>query len=577
LTFKENPISLNERIKAARGDRPVDLLLTNARIIDVFGKDIIEGRIAICSGHVVGFGDYEAKDQLDLGGRFAAPGFIDAHVHIESAMVGVTEFGRAVLLHGTTAIVADPHEIANVFGTLGIDYMLQSAQDQPINVYYGLPSCVPATAMESAGASLKAADLAPYWACKNVVALAEMMNFPGVIYEDPDVLAKIIAAKKAAKPLDGHAPGVSGKQLNAYLSAGIASDHECTTLAEAKEKLRAGIHIMVREGTCSRNLDALFPLINSRTARRMMWCTDDRHPHDLIYDGHIDAIVRKAISKGLDPVTAIQMATLNPAEYFRLDHIGAVAPGRQADLVVFSDLYQPVIEDVFHMGKQVVADGKLLPNIKRLPFVDCPSSMKLNRKRLNFSVKAEGRHMRVIDLISNQIITGQLQLLAPIKDDKVVADPGQDLLKLAVIERHKGSGAMGLGFVRGFGMQKGALASSVAHDSHNIIVVGENDRDMMIAVTAVQQMGGGLVVAADEKIMAVVPLPIAGLMSKESVATVQQQMDTLLKAAQRIGATPSDPFMSLSFLALPVIPELKLTDQGLVDVNRFKVVPLFIS
>jgi adenine deaminase len=570
-------MSLTERIKAARGDRPVDLLLTNARIIDVFGKDIIEGRIAICNGHIVGVGDYDAKDQLDLGGRFAAPGFIDAHVHIESAMVGVTEFGRAVLLHGTTAIVADPHEIANVFGTLGIDYMLQSAQGQPINVYYGLPSCVPATAMESAGASLKATDLAPYWACKNVVALAEMMNFPGVIHEDPDVLAKIFAAQKAAKPLDGHAPGVTGKQLYAYLCAGIASDHECTTLAEAKEKLQAGVHIMVREGTCSRNLDALFPLINSHTARRMMWCTDDRHPHDLIYDGHIDAILRKAISKGLDPVTAIQMATLNPAEYFRLDHIGAVAPGRQADLVVFSDLYRPIIEDVFYMGKQVVADGKLLPNIKRPPSVDCRSSMKLDWKQLNFTIKAKGRYIRVIDLISNQIRTGQSQLLAPIKDDKAVSDPDQDLLKLAVIERHKGSGAMGLGFVRGFGLKKGALASSVAHDSHNIIVVGENDRDMLTAVAAVQQLGGGWVVAENEKIKATLPLPIAGLMSKESIATVQQQMDMLLAAAKKIGTAPSDPFMNLSFLALPVIPELKLTDQGLVDVNRFEVVPLFIS
>ena len=568
-------MALTDRIQAARGDRPVDLLLTNARVIDVFSGDIIDSRIAICDGHIVGLGDYAAKDQLDLGGRFAAPGFIDAHVHIESAMVGVTEFVRAVLVKGTTCVVADPHEIANVLGTLGLDYMLQSAQDQPLNVYFGLPSCVPATAMESAGARLTAADLAPYWSNEKVVALAEMMNFPGVIYEDPDVLAKITAARKAEKPRDGHAPGLSGKALNAYVTAGIKSDHECTALMEAQEKLRAGMHIMVREGTCARNLDDLFPLINSRTARRMMWCTDDRHPHDLINEGHIDAIVRKAVSKGLDPITAIQMATLNPAEYFRLDHIGAIAPGRQADLVVFSDLEKPVIEKVFFKGQPVASDGKLLPGINRPPQVSYPTSIKIHPDRLDFTIQAEGRRIRAIDLIPGQVVTGQWQCLAKIRADQVVSDPDRDLLKLAVIERHNASGAMGLGFVRGFGLQKGALASSVAHDSHNIITVGANDSDMLVAVKTVENLGGGLAVVADQEVMATVPLPIAGLMSKKSVTTVLDQTDTLLTAARKLGAKPDDPFMALGFLALPVIPELKLTDQGLVDVNRFEIVSLF--
>ena len=568
-------MAINDRIQAARGDRAVDLLLTNARIIDVFSGDIIDGRIAICDGHIVGLGDYLSKDQLDLGGRFVAPGFIDAHVHIESAMVGVTEFVRAVLVNGTTCVVADPHEIANVLGTVGLDYMLQSAQNQPLNVYYGLPSCVPATAMESAGARLTAADLAPYWSNEKVVALAEMMNFPGVIYEDPDVLAKIDAAGKAKKPKDGHAPGLSGKALNAYVTAGIKSDHECTALPEAKEKLRAGMHIMVREGTCARNLDDLFPLINSRTARRMMWCTDDRHPHDLMEEGHIDAVVRKAISKGLDPVTAIQMATLNPAEYFCLDHIGAIAPGRQADLVVFSDLEKPVIEKVFFKGQLVAADGKLLPDINRPLQVSYPASMKVNPERLDFTIKAKGRKIRVIDLIPGQVVTGQARFWAKIRAGQAVADPNQDILKLAVIERHNASGAMGLGFVRGFGLQKGALAASVAHDSHNIITVGTNDTDMLVAARTVENLGGGLTVVADEEVRAAVPLPIAGLMSEKSVATVWHQMDTLLTAARKLGAKPNDPFMVLGFLALPVIPELKLTDQGLVDVNRFEIVSLF--
>jgi adenine deaminase len=568
-------MALTDRIQAARGDRPVDLLLTNARVINVFSGDIIDGRIAICDGHIVGLGDYAAKDQLDLGGRFVAPGFMDAHVHIESAMVGVTEFVRTVLAKGTTCVVADPHEIANVLGTPGLDYMLQSAQDQPLNVYFGLPSCVPATTMERAGARLTAADLAPYWSNKKVVALAEMMNFPGVIYEDPDVLAKIIAARKAEKVSDGHAPGLSGKALNAYVTSGIASDHECTALTEAQEKLRAGMHIMVREGTCARNLDDLFLLINSRTARRMMWCTDDRHPHDLMEEGHIDAIVRKAISKGLDPITAIQMATLNPAEYFRLDHIGAIAPGRQADLVVFSDLEKPVIEKVFFKGQPVVADGKLLPDINHPPQVSYPTSMQVNPERLDFTIQADGPNIRVIDLIPGQVVTGQTQFRAKISAGQAVSDPKQDILKLAVIERHSASGAMGLGFVRGFGLQKGALASSVAHDSHNIITVGENDSDMLVAVKTIENLGGGLAVVADQTVMATVPLPIAGLMSKESVTTVWHQMDSLLTAARKLGAKPNDPFMALGFLALPVIPELKLTDQGLVDVNRFEIVSLF--
>lgn len=568
-------MSINDRIRAARGDEAVDLLLTNARIVDVFSGDIFDGRIAVGDGHIVGFGEYECKETVDLGGRFVAPGFIDAHVHIESAMTGVSEFARAVLPKGTTTVIADPHEIANVLGTAGIDYMLRSARNQPMNIYFGLPSCVPATAMESAGAHLSALDLAPFLPHERVVALAEMMNFPGVIYEDEDVLAKIAAARNAGKPIDGHAPGLTGRKLSAYLVAGIAGDHECTTLEEAREKLRAGMHIMVREGTGARNLNALFPLINSRTARRMMWCSDDRHPHELLEEGSVDAIVRAAIRKGLDPVTAIQMATLNAADYFRLDRIGAIAPGRQADLVVFEDLHHPVIDEVFHCGRRVASAGIMQPDIKHPDSVSHPPSIKIDWARVEFALKAEGRSIRVIDLIQDQVMTGQSLLPARIEAELAVADPQRDILKLAVIERHRASGAMGIGFVRGFGLRKGALASSVAHDSHNLIVVGENDADMRLAAETVGGMGGGLAVVADGKVAAALPLPIAGLMSEESVAAVRDRMEALLNAAKKIGAVCQNPFMALSFLALPVIPELKLTDQGLVDVNRFEVVPLF--
>ncbi len=568
-------MSLNSRIQAARGVKPVDLLLTNARVIDVFSGDVFEGSVAVSDGYIVGFGDYDALDKKDLGGRYLAPGLIDAHVHIESSMTGVTEFVRAILPRGTTTVVADPHEIANVLGREGVDYMLQSAQDQPVNVFYGMPSCVPATDMETAGARLTAEDIEAYMCRKGIVALGEMMNFPGVIYEDSQVLAKIAASRNAGKPIDGHAPGVVGRELYAYMIPGIASDHECTDIAEAKEKLRAGMHIMIRQGTGARNLDVLLPLVNSRTSGRMMWCTDDRHPHDLLEEGHVDSMVRSAVRQGLDPIIAIQMATLNPSEYYRLNHLGAIAPGRQADLIVFSDLYDPVVEEVFHRGRHVASGGHVIPGLNRPPSVVCPSSININREKLDFAIKAEKGNLRVIDLVPDQIVTRKALLPASVYHGHAVADPGRDLMKLAVIERHRASGAMGRAFVRGLGLQKGALASSVAHDSHNIIVAGASDRDMLLAVEAVAQMGGGLAVVADGNVTAKLALPIAGLMSEASVSDVREQMDSVIAAARNLGSKLRDPFMTLGFLALPVIPELKLTDQGLVDIHRFQLVPLF--
>lgn len=569
-------MNLNEIIKAAHGEKPVDLLLTHTQIINVFSGEIAADAIAISNGIIVGFGQYEALKTVDLNGRYVAPGFIDSHVHIESAMTCVSEFARAVLVHGTTTVVADPHEIANVLGSSGIEYMLQSAEQQPINIYFTLPSCVPATDMETAGARLSAEDLQPLMKSERIVALAEMMNYPGVIYRDPEVLAKISTARQQKKPIDGHGPGLKGKPLYAYISAGIRSDHECTTAQEAKEKLMAGVHIMIRQGTAARNLQALLPVVNEKTARRMMWCTDDRHPHELIAEGHIDSIVREAIASGLDAVLAIQMATLNPAEYFGLNHLGAIAPGKQADLVVFEDLKKPVIEQVYCRGIVTAENGKIRPEIQAPVSTTVPHSMQIDLRNVDFAIPIGKNRVRVIEIVPDQLITHQRIEPIPVKKNRAVSDPARDLLKIMVVERHKGTGNVGKGYVSGFGLKRGALASSVAHDSHNIIIVGTTDADMQTALEAVVEMGGGLAAAMDGRILAGLALPIAGLMSLEPVRTVRDHLDHLIKTAHDLGSTLKDPFMTLSFLALPVIPELKLTDMGLIDVNKFEVVSLFV-
>jgi adenine deaminase len=572
----KSKMTLNEIIKAAHGEKPVDLLLTNAQVVNVFSGEIVPDAIAISNGVIVGFGQYAAKETVDLNGRYVAPGFIDSHVHIESSMTCVSEFARAVLVHGTTTVVADPHEIANVLGSSGIEYMLQSAEQQPINIYFTLPSCVPATAMETAGARLTAEDLQPFLKNERIVALAEMMNYPGVIQRDPEVLAKINTARQQKKPIDGHGPGLKGKQLYAYIAAGIQSDHECTTAQEAKEKLLAGMHIMIRQGTGARNLQALLPVVNEKTARRMMWCTDDRHPHDLVAEGHIDSIVREAIASGLDSLLAIQMATLNPAEYFGLQQLGAIAPGKQADLVVFEDLKKPVIEQVYCRGVLTAEKGKVRPEIQTPASADVPRSMQIDLHSVDFTIPARKNRIRVIEIVPDQLITHQRIEQLPVKNNRAVSDPSRDLLKIMVVERHKGTGNIGKGYVCGFGLKSGALASSVAHDSHNIIIVGSTDADMHTALEAVVKMGGGLAAVMDSRILASLALPIAGLMSLEPVRAVRDQLDHLIKTAHDMGTALKDPYMTLSFLALPVIPELKLTDMGLIDVNRFEPVSLFV-
>jgi adenine deaminase len=563
-------------IRFASGKDPVDLLLTHCRIVDVYSSKIFTGHIAIQDGFIVGIGDYEADATEDMKGRFVAPGLIDAHVHIESAMVCPGEFARAVAARGTTAVIADPHEIANVMGSRGISYMLRSADHQPMEIYFALPSCVPASAMETSGAVLTREDLARFLPHPRVVALAEMMNFPGVIHADSGVLQKLTLAKDHRLALDGHAPGLSGKALNAYIAAGIASDHECTSIPEAREKLAGGMHIMVREGTGARNLEDLLPMIHSGNARRMMWCTDDRHPHDILENGHMDSILRKAMGLGLDPVTAFQMATLNPAEYFGLKDSGAIAPGKRANLVVFSDLYCPVMEKVYVHGRPVAENGAILSEIPAIPPEPLANSFFVDPGSLDFSIPASSSRMHVMELIQNQILTRHTrETVSKDRHGFAVSDPSRDLLKIAVVERHQKTGNLGLGFVKGFGLKTGALASSVAHDSHNIIVVGTNDGDMLAAVLEILHRGGGMAVVNNGLTLAALALPMAGLMSGEPINVVRNQLDAVLAAAASLGCSVQDPFMALSFLALPVIPELKITDRGLVDVAAFQIISLF--
>ncbi|ACL05443.1 adenine deaminase [Desulfatibacillum aliphaticivorans] len=562
-------------IAAARGDIPCDLVLKNAQIVNVFSGEIQKGDVAVQGGKVAALDSRDAKITVDLEGRFLTPGLIDAHVHIESSMVSPYQYARTVILHGTTAVIADPHEIANVMGVDGVSYMIQAAEGAPVGIFYAVPSCVPATHLETAGASLETKDILPFLEHPKIVGLAEMMNFPGVIYRDPEVLAKMNAAKSHRKTVDGHAPGLSGADLQAYLAAGAASDHECTTPEEALEKLASGMRIMIRQGTGAKNLNDLLPIVTEQNSRRIMFCSDDRHPYDLLEKGHINIMVARSIRQGVDPVTAIRMASLNTAEYFGLRDRGGIAPGMRADLLVVPDLVDFHVQDVYSGGVKVVEDGCGLPSPMDPPPRPQTSSMNVDVDGLDFTIKAGSGKARIIKLIPDQVVTAAMTGDVLQKNGEALSDPGNDILKIAVVERHKGTGNIGLGFVNGFGLQKGALASSVAHDSHNIIVVGVDDADMKAAVKAVADMGGGLAAAAGGKALSVCPLPIAGLMSDQPMEQVRRQLDILMQTAKELGAKAEDPFMSLSFLALPVIPELKITDKGLVDVNLFNFVSLF--
>jgi adenine deaminase len=567
--------SLKEKIRIASGEGMADLLIKNGKIVNVFTGEIEKKDIAIFEGVIVGFGDYQARKAIDVKGDFLCPGLIDGHVHIESSMVTISEFARAILPHGTTSVVIDPHEIANVLGSEGVRFMAESAKGVPLNVFVMLPSCVPSTHMETSGAILKATDLRSLFKKPWVIGLAEMMNFPGVIFRNPEVLKKIEMAE--GKRIDGHAPMLSGKGLYAYLTAGIRSDHECTTLKEAKEKLKNGMWIMIREGTTARNLRDLIPLVNPKNSRRFFFVTDDRHPKELLEEGHINSMVRQAIKWGMDPILAIQMATLNAAEYFRLNDLGAIAPGYRADIVSFDHLGQFQIKKVFKDGALVAENGKMLSpviQIKKSPKAKGSIRIKAPKKEA-FLLRSDQPLVKVIQLIPDQIVTKKIMKKIHLKDGVAHPNIKEDILKIVVVERHKATGNVGIGFIQGFGLKKGAIGSSVAHDSHNLVVVGTNDRDIFKAVMAIQEMGGGLVAISDGKVSVSLPLPIAGLMSEASVPQVNLQSEALHRAVKALGCKLPDPFMTLSFMSLPVIPELKITDKGLVDVNQFKFVPLF--
>jgi adenine deaminase len=544
------------------------------RIINVFSHEVIEKDVAIYDGIIVGIGEYEGDQTIDVKGQYLCPGFIDGHFHIESTMLTPPELAKAVLPHGTTTIIADPHEIANVMGKRGIHYIIESSKGLPVDFYIMLPSCVPATHLETSGAHLSCKDLITFKDGNRVLGLAEMMNYPGVIAGTNDVLEKITAFSDVIK--DGHAPLLTGKDLNAYIAAGLRSDHECTNIEEAREKMRLGMHIMIREGTQARNLRSLLPLVSPATVGQYSLVIDDLHPHDILRYGHLNRLIDIATGEGIDPILAITMVTLSTARFFGLKNCGAVAPGYQADILILASLQPVKVKTVIKNGRIVFDRGTIIIDVPKPTLMDYLSPMNIKSySPKSFIIPKQGEHIRVIGLITDQLITKSTLIKAPVKNGVLISDGEQDVIKIAVVERHHSTGNIGLGMVHGFGLKKGALASSVAHDSHNIISVGCNDQDIYGLVKAVEKMGGGLAAVCDGKVLARIPLPIAGLMSEGSLEEVAHGWEEVIQAAKNLGCRLKEPFMTLSFLALPVIPELKLTDRGLVDVKQFKHVPLF--
>jgi adenine deaminase len=565
--------NLQHKLSVARGEHPAELVFKNARVVNVLSGEVHQSNVAVDDGRIVGFGDYDAKRVVDLGGRFLAPSFIEGHFHVESTMLTIPELCRAVVPHGTGAMVIDPHEYANVLGLDGIRYVLESSRGLPIDFFIMLPSCVPATSLESAGARLTADDLRLMIRDERVAGIAELMNYPGVYLGWESELAKIEAGK--GKAIDGHAPGLRGKNLNAYVLAGVRSDHESTELDEALEKLRLGMHVLLREGSTERNLEHLAPLITAANASNCSFATDDKLAGDLVREGHLDHSIRKAIKHGVPPITAIQMATINPARHYRLRNYGAIAPRFWADFVVFDELENIQVQQTWKRGELIAQDGKFLGALP--PVVPLPRStmnLRFTPGQLDVPVSGAGS-IKVIDLVVNQIVTRKALLAPKIENGCVVADPSRDILKLVVVERHRATGNVGVGFVRGFKLRKGALASTVAHDAHNVVVVGVSDEDILAAIAALVKMQGGLVAVAEGQVQAALALPIAGLVSDQPLDRVMQDVSALDAAAHALGCDLPAPFMSLSFVSLSPIPELKLTDQGLIDAVKMEVTPLF--
>lgn len=569
-------------IEAARGLIPADLKLTNCRVLDFFMGRIIEGaEVAIYKGYIVGINDgLRAKSELNLGGRYLCPGLVDAHVHIESSLLSPQEFSRLIVPKGTTAIVADPHEIANVLGHDGINWVLRSSEGLPLQVYLMVPSCVPATHFDTAGAALYASDLAPFAKEERVLGLGEVMNYPGVLAGEPEVLDKLSLFWDKGKAIDGHAPELSGKDLSAYVLSGIRSDHEATTAEEALDKIAKGMWIMARFGSGTRDVENLIPAMNKDTIRRMMLCTDDRHPDDIAKEGHIDAAVRCLVEGGIEPFDALRMASHNAAIYYNLRRSGAIAPGYKADLVVFSDLKDFRAEKVFRAGVEVASDGKRSPEYEKSspPSLSMPLRDSVNIKLLekeDFIIPYKGGEARIIEASAGSIITGMSYEKPKTINGNCVSDVERDLIKIFVIERHTGTGNIGKGFIRGLGLKRGAIGSTVSHDSHNMIIAGVDDDSIFKVAKRLNAIKGGYVIAIRDQIIAELPLPIAGLMSDQSTSTVLSSLAEFEEFFRTEGMPGASPLMTLSFMALPVIPKLKLTDKGLVDVDSFEQVPLF--
>jgi len=563
----DRQLAAKQRIIAvAAGREKADLVLKNAKYLNVFSNEFLCGDIAVANGLIAGVGKYDGKTEIDVSGKLVLPGFIDAHIHLESSMVTPAEFAKAVVAHGTTTVITDPHEITNVMGIDGVEYMIQASQNLPIDVHFMMPSCVPATEIDESGAELDCKDIDLYLDNKKVLGLAEMMNYVGVINGDKNVLSKIVTSQAHHKKIDGHAPELSGNDLNAYIAAGVYSDHECSTFENAIEKLRKGQFIMIREGTAAHNLKALMPLLTQQYYSRCMFATDDKHPSDLLYGGHIDYIVKQALKNGADPIVALKTATHHAARYFLLNNKGAIASGYLADIVVVDNLEDFNVETVFKRGK-LVFDGEVkdfsAPTVDEKLAEKCFDTFHLDSVTPS-SFKVDGK-LGLIGLVGGELLTRNLGTA-----DKI--DVENDILKIACIERHKGTNHIGVGYVKGYSLKSGAVATSVAHDSHNIITVGCNDDDIAVAVNAIKDSKGGIAVVENGKIKALLELPIAGLMSDEPLTTVNEKLENAKSSAYELGADKSiDPFMTLSFLSLPVIPSLRITTKGVFDAENWKM------
>lgn len=565
---------LKNIISISKGEEKAELVLKNCSIINVFTNEIINGDIAIYNGKIAGIGDYKGKKEIDLEGKFVSPGFIDGHVHIESSMVSPSQFARAIVPRGTTTIIADPHEIANVKGIDGIKYILDDSENIPLDVYMMLPSCVPATPFENSGANLRAEDLKELIDHERVLGLGELMNYPGVINGDDEVLDKIIMAE--GKKIDGHGPLLEKGELNAYIASGVSTEHECSTVEEMKNRLRLGMYILIREGSAAKNLKELIKVVNKDNINRCLFCTDDKHPEDILKDGHINYNIKLAIKEGTDPIDAIKMATLNGAECYGLKDRGAIVPGYIADLVVIDNLEEFNILKVFKNGKLVGENYNFLSEINPIDTLKVKNSVNIGEITLkDLDIKLKSRIVNVIKLHSHSLFTEKVEREVDLVDGKFEFGK-ENILKVAVVERHNKTSNIGLGLVENFGLEKGAIASTIAHDSHNIIVIGDSDEDILKAIKEIERMGGGITIVSDRKVVKSLPLAIAGLMSDDSLEYVNNEFKEMLNIAyEKLNVNSEiDPFMTLSFIALPVIPEIKITDLGLFDVKEFKFIDI---